>query len=199
MKLISAIILSTLFFAAASFAQTPAQIDVTSLTVRKTAFSIEAVFSMSATGLPAPYQSPIRDNGSAGLRPLEYSDHARVGDVFKTSFNSGYGSGNYLNTLYLGGGSASDKYVKFTLTGVSPDIALFPTILRKKQLVIFTVPATVKGKIEIIESNTKVIAVDEDVNLKGTLQVDFVQYLLNTTSGQRRSFDFKSFTFSYAQ
>lgn len=193
MKLISAIILSTLFFAVEIFAQTPAQIDVTSLTVTK-GKNPEASFSITATGLPAPYQSPLSSYGSAVLLQLENSSPSRVGDIFRTSFPGG---GNSISHFYLGG-SQSSRYVKFTLIGTSSEIVIYPTILRKKQRVILTVPASVKGKIEIFDGNT-LIAVDDDVDLNGTLKVNYVQYLLNTTSGQRRAFDFTSFTFSYTQ
>lgn len=194
MKPILAAILSTLFFSAAAFAQTPAQIDVTSLTITRSAYYTGV--SMTATGLPAPYQSPMSGEGGGTLFAFDTATASRVGDVFKTSWIPE--SGAAFNGFKPSGFTGDSKRVKFTLTGISSDIVIYPTILRKRKIVTLTVPATVTGKIEIYDSNA-LVAVDNEVNLKGIFTVKFLQYLLNTTTVQRRAFDFGGFTFSYTQ
>jgi hypothetical protein len=174
------------------FAQTPAQIDVTSITIHRVS-NIDAYFTVTANGLPATYESPLTGRGEALNMQMERCSPCDLGAIFPTDYVSGLNPPRFINGFNIGG--SDNKRVKFTVTGTSPDIILSPRIRLKNRSPILTVPARITGKIEIFNQNT-LVAVDNDVDLAGTLKAEFVAY---RGVNLRRFFDFKSFTFTYSQ
>ncbi len=174
------------------WSQNPVEVNVTSLTISKDYLRFP-FGSLTATGLPAPYQSPLSGFGGGIIGNLEGCRPCLLGTSLRTSF----GPDSSLWGFNING-YGSEKRVKFYLTSASPDIVLAPTIGIKNKTVIRRVPATVKGKIEIYDGNT-LIAFDNEVVLTGIFAADFLQYRLSNPNGDRRGFDFRSLTISYFQ
>lgn len=192
MKKIIAIVAFVLFISAAVFAQSPVAIDVTSVTITRQ--NISAYFSMTATGLPEPFQSPLQGGGDAYFPSIVNCGPCYLGTVFPTNFiNDG---SNYVNGFRPGYGQ--NIYVKFSASGTSPNVILYPTIPLKKNPVAITKEAKTKGKIEIFNGAT-LLAYDNDVDLVGTLKAQFLNYRLSNLNGTRRVFEFRNIAFSYSQ
>ena len=195
-KLFFVCCLSFTLFSSNYFAQTPAQIDVTSITVYR-ARDTDATFTLTATNLPAPFQSPLTGIGEANIAPMNWCSPCYLGDVFRTDFSPAMEPLRYFNGFRLSG-SSDNKRVKFTVTGTSADIVLSPRIPLKKRSPVLTVAARIVGKIEIFDQNT-LVAVDDVVDLNGVLKAEFTNYRTSNPIQTRRAFDFKNFTFTYSQ
>jgi hypothetical protein len=178
-------------------AQNPVEIDVTAITVNRQ--SLNASLTMTATGLPAPFQSPMSGSGEVLMWPLEGLTAGRLGESYPTSFGWESNGRNFVSGFYPNGSNGNTR-VNFFLTGTSDDIVLSPRVPRKKKPAVFISPARIVGKIEILVQG-RIVAVDHDVNLSGTVTTELWNYLAWSylTSTYRRGFDFKSITFSYAQ
>jgi hypothetical protein len=191
------------FFVFASvtvFTQTPVQIDVTSLTFSLSRDSQPgAFFSMEATGLPAPFSSPLTGRGEALFYQLEECTAGRIGGTFSTSFGSETGTSQFVSGFYPSGTTGNTR-VRFTLIGTSSDLVLNPRLSQKKNPVTLRGQTTIIGKIEILDQGG-VVAIDNDVNLSGSVSSEFWNYRAwsSTTQSYRRAFDYKSISFTYSR
>ena len=192
MKILSLFFAVLIFISIECPAQTPVSINVTSLTINKP-YILMPQMAMAVEGLPAPLQSPITGYGGGLIFSLEGCRPCFLGATFSTSFNS--------ESSFYGfniSGYGDNKRVKFTLTSNSPAVTLPPSLRLKNRFVSRTVPAVIKGKIEIYEGNT-LLAIDDEVDLSGTVTAEFVQYRLISSGIERRGFDFRSVVLSYSE
>jgi len=169
------------------FAQNPAEINVTSLIISKE-YLRNPFISLTADGLPAPYESTLSGWGSGAIGELEYCNPCLIGASLVTTFDQ--------NTAFWGFSLGGEKRVRFQLTGTSPDIVLSPHIRLRNRDFSRTVPAEIVGKIAVYDGNT-LIAYDDEVHFTGTLVAEFLQYRLQGANGDRRGFGFRKLTFSY--
>ena len=195
-KLFYVCFLSFTLFSLNLFAQTLVQIDVTSITINRIA-NADTSFTVTATNLPASYQSPLTGTGEALIDPMDRCFPCFLGDVFKTDYISGMNPPRFVSGFNISG-SSDNKRVKFTVIGTSPDIVLSPRIPLKKRFTVLTIAARIIGKVEIFDQNT-LVAVDENVDLNGVLKAEFSSYRISNPIRTRRAFDFKSFTFIYSR
>lgn len=196
---IQAAIILVLFLCTSTFAQTPVPIDVSSITITKQSTgNPDGFFVMQATGLPAPFTSPVTGWGEALFMGLENCQPCFLRSAFITNFGSD-GPPNFVSGFYPNGSSGNTR-VRFIMTGSSDDIVLHPRLSRKKNPIVIKSQANVQGKIEVL-INGVVVAVDHDVNLSGSYSAELWNYLFwsTTTQTYRRIFGYKSIAFSYTQ
>jgi hypothetical protein len=187
MRIISLVFAVLIFVSLVARAQTPVEIDVTSLTISKV-YLQRPYASLSATGLPAPFESAVAGWGNGTIAPLEYCNPCLLGDSLATTFNQ--------NTAFWSFSLGGEKSLRLYLTGTSPDVVLAPRIRLKNKNFSLDVPAEAVGKVSIYDGST-LLAYDDEVNLSGTLTTEFLQYRLPGVNYDRRGFGFRKLTFSY--
>ena len=129
MKKLIGIFVFALIFWTTSFAQNPVPIEVTALTINKPNL-LSGQYTISATGLPQPFSSPLVGNSNAIFYALESCSPCYLG----TSFIIGGGISNQFRP----NGSPESVYVRITLTGNPSTIILAPTIRLRDNPVVIT-------------------------------------------------------------
>ncbi len=191
MKKLIGIFVFALIFWTTSFAQNPVPIEVTALTINKPNL-LSGQYTISATGLPQPFSSPLEGNSNAIFYALESCSPCYLG----TSFIIGGGISNQFRP----NGSPESVYVRITLTGNPSTIILAPTIRLRDNPVVIKKVSSVKGKIEVFDNyGATLIAYDNDVELSGNIETEFFNYRFQTLNATRRIFDFRRILMSYSQ
>ncbi len=175
------------------FAQTVVNADITDLRIYRDKFN--GTITMNATNLPASFSSNMSGPSETLFWQIEQCNPCSLGSTFSTSFQWNFSlTENWVYSLYPNG-TNGDTQVRFRLNGISKSIVLSPQILRRRNPVIFNSKASVNGSAEFWYRG-QMVAVDNDINLSGTVKTNFFQY---TDSNGRRKFDYKDITFSYAK
>jgi len=168
-------------------ARNAVEINVTSLTISKEYLRLPFM-SLTADGLPAPYESPLSGWGQGTIGQLENCNPCLIGASLSTSFNQ--------DTAFWSFSLGGEKRVRLQLTSTSPDIVLSPVIRLKAKNFSLTVPAEAVGKIMIYDGST-LIAYDDEVIFTGAVMTEFLQYRVQGAGGDRRGFGFRKLTYSY--
>lgn len=163
-------------------AQQSAQIDVKSIKLYKQAFWTSTILTMNADGL----SDSSFAGGNFGIFSFEGCQPCELGRTFTTSFTPN----NFIT--FFRGGPTGNIYVRLILNGTSSNFILHPN-LRKKHLFI-NIPSRIQGRVEILDENFLVTAVDNDVDLNGVINLDFNSYY----NVSRRLFNFNKMTYEYS-
>jgi hypothetical protein len=101
MKIISLIFMVLMLVPIECAAQSPVAIDVTALTIQKPYISSSSI-SLSADGLPAPFQSPLTGGGGGIMNSLESCRSCYLGASLITVFGWD-GGANWFNGFTVSG------------------------------------------------------------------------------------------------
>ena len=175
--------------------QTPAQIDVTGIEVYRDS-GHPAFNTITVNNLPPGLESPLMGRDGVTIYGLEHNCRCFLGHSFKTDLFPNYEQSRSIVGFYLSGPGGQQYRVKFTIFGTSPDLILSPRIPLKKRIFTVSVTSKITGKMEIFYNENTLVAIDEDVDLTGTIKAEFWQ---NRFPNERRSFDFRNFTMSYSK
>lgn len=176
------------FIGTTAFAQQPEQIDIQSLKIVHVGFESEGTIIYRNSS-----HSLMTFRGWANYR-LPFMN--AVSSLPNTLTSNGFGNFSLITSSSGGGG---DYRFQFYLTSSeSTPIILRPTILRKKRVITVNGATAIAGRVEVIDQRTlphRVIAVDNDFELKGNFQVEFTQ----NHAATQRSVTYQGITYNLVQ
>lgn len=168
------------------FAQTPEQIDVKLMQISKvgsagvTSFRMEALNSTQNTVV---YQSV--DSGILGIIPFSIACPCSPPELYST---------NVPSELIANLGTTVGRVLFYTNFSTSSPIALNQRVLSKKKDFLISGAMELRGRIEVRNRTDLIIAVDNDVVLKGNYSVLYWKPYISANG--TRVTDFKSVIYS---